>query len=73
MKNSTLITTAIFMFVLVLSSCKKEYTCKCTYDDGTNTGEAVYTLKEKKKEVTARCDAYEVAVNSTTTWACEVQ
>lgn len=73
MKNIALISTIIFMLVFILSSCKKEYKCKCTYDDGTNTGEAVYTLKEKKKEAGARCDAYEVAVNSTTTWSCEVQ
>ncbi len=73
MKNSILIIGTVLLFGFSLSSCKKEYTCSCTYDDGTNTGEAVYTLKEKKKEVATRCDAYEVAVNSTTTWECEVK
>lgn len=61
------------LFVSLLISCKKEYTCKCVYDDGTNTVEAVYTLRDKKKEVVGRCDSYEVAVNSTTTWDCEIQ
>lgn len=73
MKKLGLITSATILLTLVLSSCQKDYTCTCTYDDGKNTGEAVYTLKDKKKDVAARCDAYEVAVNSTTTWECEVK
>ena len=38
-------------------SCKKEYTCTCTYDDGTGTSlTSTSTFEAKKKDAETICD-----------------
>lgn len=61
------------VFVAALTSCKKNYTCTCTYDDGAGTtGSASYTYKDTKKNAESNCDANEIAVGSTS-WKCEIK
>jgi hypothetical protein len=52
---------ALFMGAIAFgsTSCKKDYTCTCTYDDGngsTATVTAEYT-KVKKKDAEEACDS----------------
>ncbi len=44
--------------VTSLSSCKKDYTCSCTYDLlGTSTTASIEIAKSSKADATTACDA----------------
>lgn len=59
--------------LIVLSSCSKDYTCKCTVtDNGTQMGTTSSTITGKKKDVTAACDANDASVGTLIT-NCEIQ
>jgi len=63
-------------FVFAFSSCKKDYTCECNYDDGTTTQSISYTINDTKKNATDMCDSYATSVTvgtETFTWACDIK
>ena len=41
-----------------MSSCKKEYTCTCKYDQGGVSAEVSYTFEAKKSDAEDACNAY---------------
>lgn len=41
--------------IFALASCKKDYTCECSFDGGTSTS----TIKAKKKDAETFCDTNE--------------
>jgi hypothetical protein len=43
-----------FSTLLILSSCKKEYTCECLTETGNLVGE--HKIKAKKKETDEKCN-----------------
>lgn len=62
---------------LGLASCKKDYVCECTYDDGsgtTATSTANYS-GVKKKDAEDSCDSAESSANSNgiTGWNCTLK
>jgi len=72
MKKLSMIAMGVVL-VASLASCKKDYTCTCTYNDGAgSTGSGSYTYKDTKKNAEANCEANEVAVGSTS-WKCELK
>lgn len=43
--------------LISLSSCKKDYTCECDYDQGSATGTVTYDFNDaKKKDAQDACD-----------------
>ena len=43
--------------MISLASCKKDYECECTYEQGGATGSAIYTYNDvKKDDAEASCD-----------------
>ena len=51
----------------MMTSCKKEYTCECTYSGGGVSGTVSQTFsKMKKKEAKDKCDSYDDTSNGTT-------
>lgn len=59
--------------MLVLSSCSKDYTCKCTVtNNGVQVGSTSSTITGKKKDVTAACNANDVTLGGAVT-DCEIQ
>ena len=52
----TLKTTLLLCTIVLLASCKKNYTCTCT--DGTGTKTVVFTEKNTKGKASSKCDAY---------------
>ena len=59
---------------LMMVSCAKDYTCKCTVTEsttGTSTS-ASTTINGKKKDVTAACEKSN-ATQGTITTKCEIQ
>ena len=52
--------------VFVLASCKKDWTCKCTQTDGTNTYVTSTTVNGTKKDAKAACE-YTLTVGTYTT------
>lgn len=57
MKKSFLFVAAL-AFVASMSSCKKEYTCTCKYDQGGVSAEVSYTFEAKKSDAEDACNAY---------------
>jgi hypothetical protein len=56
-----------------LASCKKEYTCDCTYSDGFGgTGSLSYTFEAKKSDAETMCDDYSVTAGGTG-WSCNLK
>jgi hypothetical protein len=52
-----------FITVMILSSCKKDYTCTCITKDSadpTYNGSSIYMAKMKKKEADTWCAGYKV-------------
>ena len=63
-------------FVFAFSSCKKDYTCECTYTDSTTTQTASYTINDTKKNAEDACSAYATSVTvgtETFTWDCGIK
>ena len=59
--------------LFAMSSCSKDYTCKCTVtDSGVQVGTTSSTITGKKKDVTAACDANDASAGTLTT-NCEIQ
>ncbi len=62
MSKQLILTTAILMVVAIsFTSCKKNYTCKCskTYTSGTGTSTndySVYTYNENRQRAEDRCN-----------------
>ena len=57
MKKITLL--AAVVIAASFASCKKNYTCACTWSDGTSAGS--YTYKNTKKKATDACTANNVS------------
>ena len=66
-KLSFLAVAALFAFGL--TSCDKEYTCKCKSDP--SGAEATYTIKGKKNKATDECKAHNVSSGGVTV-TCEL-
>lgn len=63
-----------FLAAVLLSSCKKEYTCECTYTAGGTSMTTSATIKDTKKKAEDACKALEIAVPGTTvSWNCELK
>jgi len=61
MRKIILAAGCLFILAATTSSCKKDYTCKCskTYSSGTGTTTldySVYTYKENLKRAEDRCN-----------------
>jgi hypothetical protein len=65
----------IFMIVAVagfgLASCKKDYTCECTYT-GAVSGSSSVTITDTKKDAEAACDEGDSSANGQTA-DCEIK
>ena len=57
-KGLLLIAGAAFILALGFTSCKKDYTCECTFSAGTPSISLPYT-KVKKKDAKDACSAAE--------------
>jgi hypothetical protein len=56
-----------------MASCKKNYTCDCTYNDGFGgTGSMTYTFEAKKADAEAVCEGYSVTAGGTG-WSCDLK
>ena len=59
--------------VVSLSSCVKDYTCKCTFTDASGAqSSSSFTIKGKKSDVTAACDEDDFSEVGITV-DCEIQ
>lgn len=47
--------------VVALSSCKKEYTCECSYDFAGTTMTTSTVIKDTKKNAEDACEGLEVS------------
>ncbi|MBL7712612.1 MAG: hypothetical protein JNL13_09120 [Chitinophagaceae bacterium] len=70
-------TLAIAAFGLIsLSSCKKEYTCECTFSGGGLSGSISETIKDTKKKAKDKCASgnyTETSGGVTTTTTCTLK
>lgn len=59
-------------FIFAGTSCKKDYTCECNYDDGAGTtASASYTYTNvKKKDAESACENADGGVSD---WKCELK
>ena len=56
-----------------LASCKKEYTCDCTYSDSLGgSGSISYTFEAKKSDAETLCDDYSVTAGGAG-WSCNLK
>ena len=64
-KNQTKMKKLFFvsavLFAFCFASCKKEYTCTCTYTSGGVTYTTTATIKDTKKNAKTTCDALGVS------------
>ena len=59
--------------VVSLSSCVKDYTCKCTFTDASGAqSSSSSTLNGKKNDVTVACDEGDASIAGITV-DCEIQ
>jgi hypothetical protein len=61
MKNIALVTIALLFAGTSMTSCKKDYTCKCskTYTSGSGSSTSdysIYTYKDSRKRAEDRCN-----------------
>lgn len=60
MKKSTISILSFFVFIAVMTSCKKEYSCKCTVSTMGLSADTTMALgKLSKKDAKTKCDAEE--------------
>jgi hypothetical protein len=53
-----MLVAAVATFALGLGSCKKDYTCNCSYTSGSTTVTSSSTIKNaKKKDAESACTA----------------
>lgn len=62
MKKTILLSAVLFMVTVSITSCKKDYVCKCskTYTSGSGTSTndySQYTYKDTRKRAEDRCNA----------------
>ena len=60
---------------IALASCKKDYTCECSYTDATDPSfntTVSYTFEAKKSDAEAVCGNY-VATAGGTGWSCKLK
>jgi hypothetical protein len=61
MTKKALLMMSTLVCIILLASCKKDYTCSCTYTDNgppvTTTNQDFPLNKMKKKDAQAACDA----------------
>lgn len=61
--------------VISLASCKKDYTCECTYTDSSgffDNSTSTITINGKKKDVEKSCDAFDYT-SGTTSNSCKIK
>jgi len=64
-KGLLLILGTAFIASMCFTSCKKDYTCTCTYTDAAMGGPDVYPLnKQKKKDAKSACDVFNAAASA---------
>jgi hypothetical protein len=70
MKKGMLLVAAVV--AVTFASCKKEWTCECTYSDssGTHTISGT-TKKESKKDAKDECNG--TATAGGTSWSCSIK
>ena len=72
MKKLVLLSFALMTSAVLFTSCKKDYTCTCTYNDGSGTtisGDVTYhATKKKAKEA---CDLS--ASTGGSGWTCAIK
>lgn len=61
MKNTILVASLLLLVGTSVTSCKKDYTCKCskTYTSGSGTSTSnysIYTYNENRKRAEERCN-----------------
>lgn len=56
--KKVLILVAGVAFIASLSSCKKDWTCACTYGSDTSLNTSYTIPKAKKKDAQAACDVW---------------
>jgi len=78
-KLITIIMKKVYMMLAVcaiaLASCKKEYTCECSYTDSTDpsfNSTVSYTFEAKKSEAETVCGDYSVTAGGTG-WSCKLK
>lgn len=52
-----ILVAAVATFGLGLGSCKKDYTCTCTFSGGGLSGSASTTINATKKDAKEACEA----------------
>ena len=62
---------ALFLGAIAFTSCKKDYTCDCTYtwSDGTTQTYTYEYPKSKKKDAEASCESW----NGTSGYECTLK
>lgn len=56
-----ILVAAVATFALGMTSCKKDYTCDCSYTSGGSTATSSSTIKNaKKSDAKAACTALQV-------------
>lgn len=70
---------AIAVFALMFTSCKKDYTCTCTYSGpsvGVTVSDQKFTIsKTTKKDAESKCSGYTSTVSfagTSTGWNCHL-
>ena len=71
MKKLSMIAMGVVL-VASLASCKKDYTCTCTYTDGNTTSSTSWTIRATKKDAKAACESSQVS-SGTSSWKCEIK
>ncbi len=79
MKKSTYFVLSFFAFLFIVSSCKKDYSCKCTGTAlGVSADTTIYLGNMKKKEAKDKCASFQntygaIAMLFGVTIDCEVE
>lgn len=56
-----MLVAAVATFAIGLGSCKKEYTCECSYTFGSETLTSSSKITAKKKDAETACTANQVS------------
>jgi hypothetical protein len=56
----------------VMTSCKKDYTCECTFSGNGISGSTSATIHETKSKATTACEAGSSSLGGTTT-TCKIK
>lgn len=73
MKKLSISLAVVAMAAFTLSSCKKDYTCECSYSDNLgNKFTASTVINDTKKNAEDACTANQTTIGSYT-WKCEIK